>query len=333
MSAPVTWSTESARRLFRGHRAAPVDPPEPWEIPLPRRGRDEFDCRVSSRPFRPTRWEEIPPRALPALEEICGRLPFDRLFVVPRTTRLIAHNCCVVTPAEVLAFGDEAVGLWVDVGPAGCVLSVPVDGLVAVDDRRVLLHGRLRLVAPTRDLVVRYGTVSQEALEGNLSVLRDRMATGHAPVEPGFVWPTAKGAGMGRPDLPYKWRLLLGHPKVQPNLGEPVVVAVGDVAELGAGPRRAPSGVAVLGPRELVIVSEPPELDDCARYGVDLLAVPRQRLDALAWDGRSLTVLVSRDPTAPARAAGSGATPISLGLDRHLVAAMRQAFGSAVRWA
>ena len=329
----MNWSIAPGRRLLGSHRAAPVDPPEPWEIPLPRRGRDEFDSRISSRPFRPTRSEEIAAPALPALEAVCGPLPFDRLYVVPRTTRLISHKRCVITPAEVLAFGDEAVGLWVDAGPAGHVLSVPVDGLVAVDDRRILLHGRLRLVAATHDLVVRYGTVSQDALEENLSVLRGRMATKHVPVEPGFVWPTAKGAGAGRSDLPYKWRLLLGHPRVRPNGGEPVIVAVGDVTEVGVGARRVPSGIAVLGPRELVIVSEPLDLDACACCGVDLVAVPRERLDALAWDGRSLTVLVSHDRTAPPGAAVRGTTPVSLALDRHLVEAMRQAFGSAVRWA
>ena len=333
MSAPVSWPIAPGRRLVRGHHATPVDPREPLEIALPRRGRDALDFQLHRRPFRPTRPDEIPAPALPALEATCGPLHLDRLFVVPRTTRLIAHNRCVITPAEVLAFGDEAVGLWIDVGPAGRVLSVPVDGLVAVDDRRILLHGRLRLVADTCDLVVRYGTVSQEALEENLSVLRRRMATGPLPVEPGFVWPTAKGAGMGQADLPFKWRLLLGNPRVRPDRDEPVVVAVGEVAEIRPRDRRLPSGVAVLGPRELVIATEPAELIDCARYGVDLVAVPRRRLDALAWDGRSLTVFPSRDGTASGGAAGHAAGPISLALDGHLVEAMRRAFGSAVRWA
>jgi hypothetical protein len=62
------------------------------------------------------------------------------------------------------------------------------------------------------------------------------------------------------------------------------------------------SGVAVLGPRELVIANEPAEHLDRARNGVDMLAVPRTRLESPSWDGRVLGGHIAGDE-AEARAA------------------------------
>ena len=64
----MSGQVQPRHHLLPGFRVTPVDPVEPWEIPLPRRGGDEFDCRVSDRPFRPTTIEDIPFGALPALE-------------------------------------------------------------------------------------------------------------------------------------------------------------------------------------------------------------------------------------------------------------------------
>jgi hypothetical protein len=204
----------------------------------------------------------------------------------------------------------------------------PTSRLIAVDDRTILLYGRLRLMAADRQLVVRYNTVSRRDLQENLSELRRRMATKPQPIVSGFLWLDARNEGMGQPALPHKWRVVLEHQMVRPNLDEPAIIAVGDVTEIRGGRNRPPAGVAVLGSRELVIVNEPSEFLEAARYGVDLLAVPRERLDSLSWDGRSLTVRVAQD-----QADVEGAASITLPLDRHLVEAMRRAFGSAIRWA
>jgi hypothetical protein len=87
------------------------DPAEPWEIAVPKRDRYKIDLWLPGRPFRPTKPQELPPPALPALEAVCGSLTLPSLFVVPRTTRLAGPNQCVITPAEVLGFGELAVGL------------------------------------------------------------------------------------------------------------------------------------------------------------------------------------------------------------------------------
>lgn len=120
---------------------------------------------------------------------------------------------------------------------------------------------------------------------------------------------------------------MLRSPTVATDPDEPAIVAVGDVAETRGGRSRPATGVAVLTPRELVIAAEPVEYLEGARYGVDLLAVPRERLAGLSQDGRSLTVHV-----AGGRTDAEGASP-TLTLDPCLVEAMHRLFGPAVRWA
>ncbi len=311
-------------------RAALTEAAEPWEIPVSRQDRHELDRWLVERPFRPTKPADVPEAALAALEGVCGPLPFECLFVVPRTTRLVSRNKCVITPAKVLGFGELTVALWIDDGPGGRVMSIPIDRLLAVDDRTILLYGRLRLLAADTQLVVRYNTVSRKHLQENLGELRRRMATRRLPVEPGFLWLDPRDEGLGQRDLPYKWRVLLDAPTVRPNRDEPAVIAAGDVTGTRRGRSRPPSGVAVLGSRELVIANEPSDFLDSGRYGVDLLAVPRDRLDSLGWDGRSLTVRVALERADQAH--DEGAASVTLTLDRRLVEAMRRAFGSAVRW-
>jgi hypothetical protein len=304
-------------------RRAVTDPAEPWEIPVAKKNRSRIESDLPGRPFTPTRLDDIPERSLAALEPICGRLPLDRLFVLPAATRLVDPVSCVVTPVMVLAFGDEQIGLWVDAGAVGRTLTTPVDRLLAIDDRLILLYGRLRFIAPDGPLVVRYSTVSRGSVGGNVERLRRTMTTRAYAVRPAFVW-NAPGAAPPDPwRLPVKWRRLLDQTSVRPDPEAPVAIAVGDVAPARPIPGRPASGMAVLSARELVIANEPVEYRDRARYGVDLLAVPREKLDSLAWDGRLLHVALAASPAPP---------PVSLPLDPCLVDAMRSAFRDLVRW-
>ena len=168
---------------------------------------------------------------------------------------------------------------------------------------------------------------SREALQANLRWLRDRIATGGSPVDFGFTWLAPRGRGAGLSDLPHKWRVVLDCPAVRLDPLEQVRVAVGDVAETRRGRTRPPSGLAVLGSRELVIANEPAEYRDRERYGVDVLTVPRHLLGSLSWDGQSLMVRLAGDDPGAERA-----SPVISPLDPSLVAAMRQAFGSAIAW-
>jgi hypothetical protein len=305
-----------------------TDPAEPWEIPVPRRDRYKIERMLPERPFRPTRTADVPAAALAALEKVCGRLPFERVYVIPRTSRLVDPLNCVITPARVLGFGERNVGLWMDDGPGGRLTSIPIDRLLAVDDRTILLYGRLRLLASEGQIVVRYNTVSRSDVQENLGRLRDQMCGAKRAVESGFLWLDPSDEQRSQADLPHKWRVVLDNPAVRPDLTEPVMVAAGDLTEIQAGRTRPASGVAVLGPRELVVANEPVEYLDRARYGVDLLAVPRERLDSLSWDGQCLTVRVALEQSGV-----EAATPVTLPLDPYLVEAMWRVFGDEVRWA
>jgi hypothetical protein len=269
----------------------------------------------------------VPPSARSALEVDCGPLPLERLFIVPKTTRLVSPRHCVITPARVLGFGVKDVALWVDDCPGGRVSSIPIDRLIAVDDRSILLYGRVRLLAANAQLVVRYNSVYRDDLQENLRDLRGQLARKDFPVESGFLWLDPRSEQMRQSDLPFRWQAVFDYPTVRPNLREPVVIAAGDVARIRRGRTGPPSGVAVLGSRELVIANEPSASVDFARYGIDLLAVPRQHLDSLSWDGRALTVHL-----APDQVRVEDCSSVELPLDPRLVEAMGRAFGPAVRW-
>ena len=303
-----------------------TDPAEPWETPVLKKDQYKIDQRLVGRPFRPTRPADLPGSSRPGLEAVCGPLPYDRLYVIPSATRLVTRTQCVITPAKVLGFGEQTVAIWVDDGPDDRVLAHPIDQLVAVDDRQILLYGRLRLVAADGQIVVRYNTVSRDDLTGRLIELRQRMAKRELAVEPGFLWLDRTSETKGQAELPHKWRVVLDNATVRPNLDEPAIIAAGDVSEIRRGRTRPASGVAVLGRKELVVANEPSEYLDRARYGVDLLAVPRERLASLSWDGKYLTVGVAKGRV------GEGGSSIVLPLDPYLVDAMRRAFGSAVVW-
>jgi hypothetical protein len=249
--------------------------------------------------------------------------------VIPAASRLDRERL-YSTPLQVLAFGDRSVGLWQHEAPAGRVTSIEIDRLLAIDDREILLYGHLRFVSAHAQIHVRYDTASREALEGSLCDLRRRMAPTEIPTEATFVWLDASGRPGLEADLPHKWRTILQFPTVRLDPALPSAVAVGDVAAappnwVSPAAGRPATGVAVLGPRELVVATEPGEFIDGPRYGVDLVSVPRERLGRLAWDGHSLTIWTV------GRSDGEWAS-VTLHVDPELVKAMQRAFGTAVSW-
>jgi hypothetical protein len=251
------------------------------------------------------------------------------MFASPAAFRPGRDGRMLYTPDQVLGFGDSVVALWTDDGHDGSISLIPINRLLAVDDRQILLHGRLRLVAVDAHLVFRYNTVYRPYLEESLCELRARMAPGvEATAGEGFVWlePGFQDEVVDRGMLPPKWRVVLDDPAIRPDPSAPVSVAVGDI--LAQRDIRPPAtGLAVLSSRELIIASEPAAyLDIPGRFGVDVLAVPRACLDSLAWDGSALTVRMAMPDAATDRAW------VTLELDPYLIEAMRRAFGSAVSW-
>jgi len=314
---------------FAPSRPRLTDPAEPWEIPVGRAEAVRIGNRgLAGHPYRPSRPDDIPVGAAPALETVCGSLGLERLFVLPRTSRSVDGHRSVLTPTQVLGFGEAVIALWIDDAGGSRVLTIPLDRLAAIDDRCILLYGRLALVGWDTTIVIRYNTVARDALRENLLDVRRRLATTSVPTEAAVVWPPHHAVGPpteGQAKIPYKWAYLLDFNELRIDPRESAIVAVGDVRERPRGRAHPASGIAVLSPRELVIAAEPPDDDASAHWGVELLSVPRPLLDALSFDGRSLTVRVGSDATGR-RAA------ISRPLDPSLAAAMREAFRGTVRW-
>ena len=325
------WSrpgSQTGQRWAVGNtRGSDTDPIDPWEVPLLKQDRWRVSLETPARAFRPAGPEFVPPAAMSALTSVCGPLTCDQLYVLPRTTRLLSSGQCVMTPTRVLGFGEQSVGFWVEDSPWGHVVGIPHERLLAVENTTILLYGRLELVTSRMRLVVRYAVTSGEELVENLCELRARLATVALPTNPGFLWLDPYNRPIAPEYLPHKWRRVLDRGAVRPRPEEPVVVAVGSLAETGWGGTRCPTGVALLGPRELIIATEPAESIPSARFGVDILAVPRRFISSLRWDGRSLTVRLVHDQT------GIDTASLALVLDPRLVETMAYAFGPAVRWA
>jgi hypothetical protein len=307
-------------------RSAISDPAEPWEIAVPAKDHHIVNQMLHGRPFRPTTPAEVPEAASAALAYACGPLPLERLYIIPRASRLVSQHSCVITPASVLGFGENVVGLWIDDGAAGRLVAIPVERLLAIDNRTILLYGRLRLLTADGQLSVHYNTVSRSEIDQNLAQLRTRIAVAGRPVEPGFLWLERGYPAKAPAELPHKWFVVLQNPMVRPDPAQPVAIAAGGLEEAHPGRTRPASGVAILGDRELVIASEPLDRSGQARYGVDLLAVPRSCLDSLAWDGQSLIVRLRED------GAGDSTANVTLPLDPFLAEAMWCVFGDQVRW-
>ena len=321
------------RRLTSSARPDPGDPAEPWETAV----SAERAVRIGStgmrgRPYRPTRFEDVPGGARDALEDVCGDLSLHQLFVVPRTARWTDRSGerCVETPAVVVAFGARTVAMWVD-DPAGASVrvTVSVDRLASIEKRNILLYGRVALTAGDSSVVIRYSTVAEPDLQDSLFAVRMAMAGAPVATPAVFRWPGHTTLEQ-EPEsaLPYKWRVVLGSRQARLERGEPAIVAVGGIEDA----RASRPGVAVLGSRELVIVTDPTEDVKTARYGFDMCTVPRSRLRSLAWDGDLLTVRAAGGPTAGLDHIADQPAAILVPLDPRLGEAMRDAFASQVRW-
>jgi hypothetical protein len=289
-------------------------------------------------PFRPEGRKDMPGRAWGELEATCGELNVERMLVLPRFGTRPTFRRRVWAPARVLAVGSLAIGVWTDEGDAPDRLEyLPLADVLAIDDRTVLLDGRLSVVGPASRVVVGYNTTARTQLRESIAWLRRAVAGSAVPVQETFVWMAASDARRDRPrsELPHKWAYILNQRddlRIDPVGQE--MVAVGDVAEIGHS-RGPATGVALLGPRELVIAAEPSEWLELSRYGVDLTVVPRSRLSGIGWSRGEVTIQLQRDATPTTPNGPTATTPtatIRRPLDEQLYGAMRVAFGEAVHF-
>jgi hypothetical protein len=256
------------RLLGRTEDDAAIDPPEPWE------GRgNEADLhaytarRLAAYAHRPRSPRDVPVGALEALTAAIGHLDGDDLIVIPRTPRPVGTgpNLWVVTPTSVLAVGERALALWVDVPGPGIVAVIPFDEIAAMVDRTILLLGRLEITGSGGTIVIRYNTVGRELMRTALVEVRRSFWPPSLPADP---------AGVRPEQLPHKWMALLRSPDMLPNGDDRLLAAAGALDD----PRQLHDGIAALSATELLIATEPASADGPGHYGVDLVVVPRPRL-------------------------------------------------------
>ena len=278
-------------------------------------------------PTRPTELGALPAAARSQLEEFCGDLARERMLIIPGTQRRPSRWRRPALRTRVVAFGSRAVGQWTEDDAEGVVEFMPIDDVRAIDDRLILLHGRLSVIGQHGRIDVYYSAVARRQLRECILWLRGEVAGPEVATRPGFVWIGDRGDERPKSELPHKWAYMLDHRddlRIDPSANE--MVAVGDVTEIGRS-RGPATGIAVLGPRELVIAAEPPDSLRGSRYGVDLTVVPRCFLGDVGWSRGNLQIRLREDDNLP------GGTPISRPLDERLFRAMRRSFGDAVPWA
>lgn len=278
-------------------------------------------------PTRPTELGDVPAGARSQLEKCCGDLTRERMLIIPGTQKRPSRWRRPALRTRVVAFGSMAVGQWTEDDANGTVESIPLHDVRAIDDRLILLHGRLSMIGQHGRIDVYYSAVARRQLLDCILWLRGEVAGPEFATRPRFVWIDDRGDERPKSELPHKWAYMLDcRDDLRIDHSSNEMVAVGDVTEIGRS-RGPTTGIAVLGPRELVIAAEPPDSLLASRYGVDLTVVPRCFLGEVGWSRGNLHIRLRENDNLP-----SGA-PISRPLDERLYRAMRRSFGDAVPWA
>ncbi len=298
-----------------------VDPPEPWERPALARELSPIEGygRRVPNPYRPGGPDEVPAGALEALRAACDVAGPSDLLVVPPAVRPTTDDgrAWVSAPTVVVGFGRACSGAWVDAGPdggPGVRATIRYDHIAAIDDARVLLFGRVRLVAAESTISLRYNTVARGALEPLLLEVRRRAAG-----EPLGPAPSAVQRGSPAGARSAKWERIARSEAVLLEPGAPATVVFGEI--VGATRRAHPQPALVaLTARELVVASEPADAGLDAGYGVDVLAIPRCRIEAVRM----------RDGRLHVRAAGAS---LEVVLGPTLAAAARDGLGDLLGFA
>ena len=301
------------------------------------RAVDWFVARIVSRlpeneeltphPTRPTELGEVPAAAWSQLAQCCGDLTFERMLIIPGTRKRPSRWRRHALRTRVVAVGSKAVGQWTEDDGDGAVEFIPLGDVRAIDDRLILLYGRLSVIGQHSRIVVQYNSVARRQLRESILWLRRKVAGPECATLRNFVWIGDKGDERPERELPHKWAYMLGcrdDLRIDPPPNE--MVAVGDVTPIGRS-RGLATGIAVLGPREFVIAAEPPDSLRASRYGVDLTVVPRCFLGDVGWSRGNLLIRLREGDNLP------GGSSISRPLDERLYQAMRQSFGDAVTWA
>jgi len=112
------------------------DPAETWEAPYTELGGGfYFRDRYAGHPSVPKKPGDLPAGAFESLQDTCGVKELGHTLIIPSCVRATARgNRRVITPLQVLAVGDIAVGLWAEKPQPGVKVCIALDKLSAIED-------------------------------------------------------------------------------------------------------------------------------------------------------------------------------------------------------
>ncbi len=271
-------------QLFSRSRYAQSDPPERWETPYTRQdGGAYFRATRTPHPFVPASREEAPLGAFEALVEPCGVEDLRQLFVIPSCVRFTGQGADkVVSPLQVVALGERAVGLWTAEPGPGVRAVIGIDSLAYIEDIHILLYGKLTFFSRQGRISIRYNTVARRVLEPALLALRLRVAGAPGPM------PLSE-----QPEpLPFKWRLIAGSPFYRLGDQEPAVCRFSHRNRGSARPRaRSRAHLLMMTPRELLSLADPAL--SIHNFGVDGYYIPRCGIEDARFGDDGLRLKVS----------------------------------------
>ncbi|GAA3567627.1 hypothetical protein GCM10022222_59470 [Amycolatopsis ultiminotia] len=239
---------------------------EPWEIPIGRDLAERLDPGRRSRPV---------PGA--AAEDIADLVGPGELLVVPSASRP-APDGPVCVPDQVLGLGSRGVAWWVDGLPYPRIVGmIPYAELVATEHLVAGKHGCLVLTGTRATLVLRYRSWAWPMVRGVLTRLR-ALGVG-----------SSGSAGAGAESV--RWADLPSSPLVGLGHGGPPRWCAADAEPARGRPwrRSRPAAMVALTRHELVVVRHVLGQAPLA-HGVDLLAVPRNRITGLTAHADRLQV-------------------------------------------
>lgn len=270
------------------------DPAETWEAPYTELGGGfYFRDRYAGHPSVPKKPGDLPAGAFESLQDTCGVKELGHTLIIPSCVRATGRgNRRVITPLQVLAVGDIAIGLWAEKPQPGVKVCIALDKLSAIEDVHILLYGRLSFLSHDQRLTIRYNTICRRVLEPVLAGLRRTLAG------PGLEVPCRRARVT---TIPFKWNFLLNYPYSTLDESAPRDFRF-SVQSYGRHGKIARCHMMIVTPYELISLRDPPQSE--LSYGVDSLFMARARIQSVARMGNTVEVTANGArfalPTTPA---------------------------------
>jgi hypothetical protein len=228
------------------------------------------------------RWRrDLPDGAWEALSAALRSSDPRTVLVLPPTARPVSRRRSVYSPTLAWGVGPHRMALWVQAPPQPRVaVTVHDDQVTGIELHTGPGYSRLRVTAPGRRLTVRYHPAGGALVDDLVAEVRRRLAT-PAPVP-------ANHLDLRR--LPSPWQQVLVSRQVRLDPDAPVAAVFGRL-----GTRRGRHLLLAVTPYELVAASTPRHASGSGRAGLDVLCLPRARLERVSLGEARLSLSAGGD--------------------------------------